>query len=229
MIAAPARSGAMGIDLDTALFAADVARLVALEAPAPRISFVVRYLGDLSSDEAATITGGGLALMAVTHPRTGALSQALGQQDGMDAVAHARAASIPNGTTVWLDLESWTGTDDDAIGYVNSWAALVQAAGFIPGLYVGWASSPLASAQLYALGAHAYWRSCSEVPDVAECGYQMLQLVPGDQQLAGLEVDLDVIQKDFRGRVPTWAIASSREAPTSPGRKSSSSMQAVRP
>lgn len=227
MIAAPLAQGVTGVDLDTLLTVSSCSALLALDRPNPRIAFVVRYLGDspgdLTVEEASTITSSGLALLAVTHPRCEELTAALGSQDGAAAAARARAVGYPQGAHVFLDLEEWTG---DAMGYVDSWASLVRAAGFIPALYVGFAVSPLTPTELYSLGVDAYWHSVSDVPDVAIAGFVMYQLDAPDQELAGLEVDLNAVQRDRKGRLPV-AAWSTREAPTMPGRKSSSSSLAA--
>jgi hypothetical protein len=209
MIAKALACGAVGVDLDTALTAASCAALIMSDRPGPRISFVIRYLGDLTAAEGTVITDSGLALMAVSHPRGGELSADLGTTDGVNAVARAHNAALPLGIHLWLDLEAWSGEPANAIAYVDAWAANVSAAGYLPGLYVGQSSGPnLTPAQLYATAVEAYWHSISAVPDVATAGYMLVQLTPGDQILAGLEVDLDVVQRDRRGRLPIAATAS---------------------
>jgi hypothetical protein len=56
-----------------------------------------------------------------------------------------------------------------------------------------------------ALSFTRYWRSLSQVSNVDVRGYQMVQLFPDDQFVAGVEVDLDVIQSDYLGSRPRWA------------------------
>lgn len=220
MNAVDARPGAWGVDLDTPLDAAACQRLRAAGA-----SFAVRYLGDLTQAEAEIVTSSGLALMVVTHPRGGPVDADYGKLDGQHAVQRAQAAGIPTGATVFLDLEAWTG---DGAGYVNAWSAVVKAAGLIPGLYVGAAgATPLTGPELYALASERYWRSISRVAVPEPCEFCLLQLRPGDVTLAGLLVDIDVVERDLEGRVPTWVV-SSQDAPTMPGRKSSGSLPAVR-
>jgi hypothetical protein len=53
-----------------------------------------------------------------------------------------------------------------------------------------------------------YWRSFSAVENIEKRGYQMLQLFPGNQLVAGVPVDLDVVQSDYLGSRPVWAFAS---------------------
>ena len=171
-------------------------------------SFVVRYLGSLSSAELDNILNSGLALMPVSYSRAGGWvpSAALGTSDGLNMVKDLKALGLPTGITVWCDLEGMGGVANDTIIYAEAWGACVGAAGYIPGVYVG-AGIPLNSAQLYALNnIHAYWHSCSVVPDVNSCSYMMIQLNPPNQIVDGVEVDIDVIQHDHSGRFPVWAI-----------------------
>lgn len=191
--------GQIGVDLDSPLSALQCHALQA----ARGCSFAVRYLSELTAIEAEAISGAGWGLMGVTHPR-GTVSSTFGQADGVQAAAHARAVGLPTGVHLWLDLESWQG---DAIGYVNAWAAQVKQAGYLAGLYVGAAASPLTPDELWSLEVSAYWESCSIVPEVAHAGYMMEQLTPPDLVIAGTLVDLDVVRADRKGRLPVAAFA----------------------
>jgi len=191
-------TGGIGVDLDTVLTSPQCEMLFR-----GGVQFVIRYLGDLTQQEAETIVGSGLELMAVTHPRS-IVDVAYGQLDGDHSVQRAQWAGLPVGIHLWLDLEGWTG---DAIGYVNAWAARVQAAGFLAGLYVGATSDPLTPEQLRDLRVTAYWRSCSRVPEPEGVGFMMSQLRPGDLSRMGLLVDLDVVEHDYLGRTPVAAVA----------------------
>jgi len=192
--------GQIGVDLDSPLSAKQCHDLQT----ARGASFAVRYLSELTAIEGEAITGAGWGLMGVTHPR-GTLSDTFGQADGVTAASHARAVGLPEGIHLWLDLESWSG---DAIGYVNAWAAQVTSAGYLAGLYVGYADAPLTPDELYDLDVQAYWKSCSEVPEVAHASYMMIQLTPPDLVIAGTLVDLDVVQGDRKGRLPVAAFAA---------------------
>jgi hypothetical protein len=165
--------------------------------------FAVRYLGSLKGDEVSSILKAGLALMPVTYSRASGWTPTgeLGQEDGSSAVADAKAAGFPAGVTVWCDLEGCAGTVETTSAYVNAWAGVVRDAGFDPGLYVG-SGQALDGAQLYALAVDRYWRSFSQVPDPT-CGWSMIQLYK-TVTVAGTSVDVDVIQYDYRARLPNW-------------------------
>jgi hypothetical protein len=78
-----------------------------------------------------------------------------------------------------------------------------------PGVYVGaGVAPPLSESELFhSLPFQRYWRSFSAVNNVQARGYQLLQLYPGDQVIAGVQVDLDVVQTDYLGSRPCWAVA----------------------
>ncbi len=204
----PAPQGLMGFDCDFTLTQQDVASYVS-----QGYKFCIRYLtraapteqpGDLTNDEANTILAGGLALMAVQHVAASPWtpSQSLGAQYGDNAVACAKEVGLPPGMNIWLDLEGVAaGTDaQTVIDYCNAWAAQVAGAGYVPGLYVG-AGAILDSDELYwDLQFQHYWRSGSDVPDVAIRGYQLFQRIPP----GGSDIDQDATKTDSLGGTVLW-------------------------
>jgi hypothetical protein len=217
-----APAAAVGFDTDRKLTAKTAAAFVAAG-----FGFAVRYLsrsapgkpGDLSPDETQAILGAGLALMAVQHvaPAGWSPTQSLGQQYGLAAAENARAAGLPDGVCIWLDLE---GVADgararDVIAYCDAWCHVVSEAGYRPGLYVG-VDCGLNKGQLASIvRCERYWRSGSQTPDVGRYGYSMLQTIDGSLSVDGVPYDLNVIQADQRRRTPVWAVAS-RHAPPVP-------------
>ena len=177
--------GARGIDTVTTLTAESAAAL-----KADGFSFAVRYLGSIDASEVAAITGAGLLLSLVTYAD---------KWDGASTVAELKALGIPAGATIWLDVESVNEPAAMVIGKIDAWANAVNSAGYQPGLYVG-AAQPLTAAQLYALEVVRYWHSMSSVL-TPSCGFCQLQLYPA-VQVAGVSVDIDVIQQDYEGRLP---------------------------
>jgi hypothetical protein len=206
-IVQPAPSGAKGVDTITPFTAA-----LGAQFKAAGYSFVVRYLGAIASGEVNAILEAGLGLLAVGYSRRPGWqpTAAEGASDGAAAVLHAQQAGLPAGMSLYCDLEgpASTTTASDCVAYVNAWAKPIQAAGYVAGLYVGYAI-PLTPQQLYQdLLVTAYWRSCSQVQDVAVRGYQMIQQIPGNQTVLGIKVDIDVIQADKNGDTPHWVVAS---------------------
>ncbi len=163
---------------------------------------------DLTAAEAQTILAAGLSLMPVQHVNaTGWCPTAeLGTAHGQAAAADAQAVGLPAGVNVWLDLEGCgeAATAADVTAYCTCWYSEVDAAGFTPGLYVGWHPG-LDAQQLGALPFQHYWRSASDVPTVAR-GYQMLQSL--QQTVSGIQVDVDTTQDDAMSGQVQWLSPS---------------------
>jgi hypothetical protein len=190
-----AAPGLKGVDLVSTVTLAGARRL-----QEAGVGFVVRYLGLLTKAEMNGILGAGLGISFVTLSRSPGweASATIGKEDGDLAAIRAHNLEVPAGATIWCDFE---GADpkSDRMGYVNAWAREVAAAGFQPGLYVGYSDAPLSSEELYHLAVVRYWHSCSIVPPVAERGYCLVQSNPANVWLCGMQVDLDVTRNDEKG------------------------------
>jgi hypothetical protein len=197
VIATTARPFALGVDT-----------VVPLTPYAPALksagmSFAIRYLGSVSGEEVHAILAAGLAFMPVTYAKA---------YSGMGAINQLRMLSLPEGCTVWLDLEGETDAAPDIIAKINAWAGQIQAGGYEAGLYVG-AGCVLTSEELYGLKVTRYWDSCSREIDrngrsaAPKCDYCMVQLRPFNTNIGGVVVDVDVVQRDVLGRLPTWVTA----------------------
>ena len=208
-----ATPGAQAFDTDTVLTQAQAPALAA-QGYVCAIRYVSRTssnaAGDISASEAQTIIEAGLGLMLVQHcpPAYWTPTPAVGTQYGTAAAANASSVGYPRGATLWLDLENMRpGCGDQAIiAYVNSWCRAVAAARYLPGLYFS-ADCPLTSGQIYLdLIVTQYWRSLSaDTPAVAVRGPCMQQFVQYGQ-VAGIDIDRDVIMADALGGLPSWAI-----------------------
>jgi hypothetical protein len=208
-VAQAAFVGARGFDTIATIDATHAASLRAWG-----MQFAVRYLGSLTTEEVDVLLAAELAVMPVTYGvRHGTvLDASLGTNFGFSSLHHAQVAGLPQGVTVWLDLESCTGTAADVIEFVSSWTSPIIQGGYMPGLYVG-AGALLSSAELYALPVVRYWQSLSKETDargnLAEpnCGWTMIQLY-NSIVAGGVLVDVDVVQKDYRNRLPMWCVAA---------------------
>ena len=182
--------------------------------------FCVRYVRrqtfheqDLTAAEARVILDAGLAFMAVQHVESEDSWTAngdKGQANGSVAAKEATAIGIPSGTTVWCDLEgvAKTSSAEDVAAYCNAWHERVAAAGFVPGLYVGWHCG-LTPAQLYrSLRFTHYWAAynlnADEYPltrgvQMKQGAARALDRVPG----FSFEFDTDTILGDKLGGMPT--------------------------
>jgi hypothetical protein len=198
MVVQPAPFPALGFDCVTVL---DAGRASALKAAG--MKFCLRYLGSVTAAELATILAAGLMFMPVTFSRAPGWvpTQALGTADGQQDVEHLKAAGIPQGCTVWIDLEGAAGSAAAVAAWVNARAVVIRSAGYDVGLYVG-AGDVLNGQQLYALAnIDRYWKSLSDVPTPEPCGFSMLQLWK-TITVAGTEIDVDCIQYDYKDRLP---------------------------
>lgn len=183
--------------------------------------FIVRYVGrndgsknfvDLTQEEGQTIVDAGLGLGVVQHPLAAGWkpTRNMGASFGAAAAQLCGAAGVPEGATVWADLEgvAKSVTTQDVIDYCNAWHDEVAAVGYVPGVYIG-ANPGLTADQLYwDLRAKSYWRGGSSeaagVPlDIPHRGYQMTQRITGS---GDTEFDSDVIKTDnFDGAVQ-WCL-----------------------
>lgn len=205
--AAPA--GAMGFDVNHVLTADQ-----ALGFKNAGYSFCIRYVprtaalaaGNLTNAEALAILGAGLALMPVQHvslpgwsPNTN-----LGTMYGNFAATwSAQTIQLPKGMNVWCDLEGVAdGTAaQDVIAYCQAWYSAVHAAGYVPGIYVGYGTG-LTSDQLYNdISFQHYWRAYNG-PLVSTRGFQLLQKT--EKTLNGITFDPDVTQLDNEGGAALW-------------------------
>jgi Domain of unknown function (DUF1906) len=215
-IAGGAYAGAQCFDTDTVLTPIAAKALAALSYVCA-IRYVSRTtpnnIGDISAGELATIMEAGMALMLVQHcpPAYWTPSAALGAQYGTVAAANAASVGYPQGATLWLDLENMRPGCGDAaiIAYVNAWCRGASAAGFVPGLYFS-ADCPLTAEQIYLdLIVTQYWRSLSaDTPAVAVRGACVQQFLQSGQ-VAGIDIDRDVIMTDALGGLPSWAASAS--------------------
>ena len=207
----------------------DVNRPVAADAAAAFFArgyrFAIRYVRrkeqhsyDLSAKEARAILASGLALMLVQHVANAGWtpSARLGATYGNTAAREAARVGLPPGVTVWCDLEGVApgGPASVVIDFCNRWHSKVAAAGFVPGLYVGYGAR-LNADQLYrALRFTHYWRAYNLNADQTPStrGFQMMQRVSRDDDFVpGFEMQfqVDEIRADALGGLPTLLVPES--------------------
>lgn len=212
MIVKTATPGMSGFDVDQPLNTK-----TACQFEAAGYEFVIRYLprtsalvaGNLTRLEIAAILGSGLALGAVQHvPPSGWLpSGSLGKQYGAYAAEYATEIGLPKGMNIWLDLEGVEGGSAaiDVVDYCKSWYDPVLAAGYVPGIYVGW-NVILTPQQLYSeLPFKHYWRAYNG-PAVATRGFQLVQGT--HKSLNAIDYDPNTVQTDELGDLPIFLFPS---------------------
>lgn len=156
-------------------------------------SFRGGYIFDITPLELANQLTAGLSFFPICRAM---------QLDGPACAARLKELQIPLTVTVWCDVEGMGLEAPSVIARVNAWAAVIVAAGYEAGMYVG-AGCPLTARELSDLAVTRYWHSCSRAlcPDR---GYCMRQLRPDDVFVAGVKVDVDIVEPDYRGDLPTF-------------------------
>jgi hypothetical protein len=172
-----------------------------------------RHASALNIAEATTILDSGLGLMLVQYVESDTAwipTAGKGTRNGTVAAAEAQMLGMRWGVMVWCDLEGVkVGTPrQQVIDYCNRWHKAVGAAGYVPGLYVGYHSGLTASQLYLKLRFTHYWGAfnlnADQVPAVR--GVQMQQSVRRPQDaIAGVRLDyqVDRVSADRLGGLPT--------------------------
>lgn len=209
--------GSRGFDLNGPITAVMAQNFVAYG-----YAFAMRYVRrktkrdyDLSVAEVLTILNAGLALGIVQHVAAEGWTPkaSLGIEYGGVAAAECKLLGIPDGVTVWCDLEgiNIATPEQEVIEYCNMWYHEVHAAGYHPGLYVGWHAGLDAQPLYRKTKFKSYWSAYNLDRDKypAVRGVQMRQFVakPLDR-IPGITVDFDVniIHTDALGGTPTLLL-----------------------
>jgi glycoside hydrolase-like protein len=205
----PAPAGTLGFDVNQPLTAA-----TAQAFKNAGYNFCVRYIpriltmaaNNLTNAEARTILNASLALMAVQHasPSGWQPTTSLGTTYGNNAATYAsEIVGLPQGMILWCDLEDIPkGTDTkNIIAYCQAWYYAVHAAGYVPGIYIGF-NVWLTPAQLHDdISFQHYWQAYNGSL-VATRGFQLLQHT--HKTLNGIDFDPDVTQNDNLGDSALW-------------------------
>jgi hypothetical protein len=159
---------------------------------------------DVTAEEVQNFMTAGLGLMLYQRVRNpGWLPSAtMGQADAKIFLAKAAAAGYLAGGSAWDDLEGIGGNFMSTIAYEQAKSATLLTV-YPPGDYIGY-DVPLNSDELFHdLLAKCFWKSISNVPDVATRGYALSQ-VAENVTIAGVEVDISVSRADRLGGRAFW-------------------------
>ncbi len=178
--------------------------------------FVFRYVGrekmspsiDIDKVEGENILKAGLKLAIVQHcpPAPGIIPlKVTGDLWGKNAALFSQSVGIKAGTTVCLDLEdvniTYKDRQQDIIDFCNTWYDQVVKI-YQPCVYVGF-NTWLTGDQLYGkLKFQLYWKSFSNVPDIPNRGYSIVQ----KRQIIinGIALDPDEMYPDKKGNSPIF-------------------------
>jgi hypothetical protein len=177
-------------------------------------SFAIRTLETLSVEEVARLTTAGLGVAWYGAARVKDWSAATGSEDGARCAKRARdILGLPPETSGSCDMEGEVPGEAEAVAYANGWynAALLEGMAVeAPILYRGAGSGFIEPATLFhRIAFRRYWRSMSEVPNVAVRGDCMIQLFPPNRRIGGAIIDIDVVQSDYMEGAPSFAVAES--------------------
>jgi len=212
-----ATNGLKGLDVNRPIRASEAAALVE-----HGYEFAVRYVRrkdkhpyDLTAKEARAILAAGLGLMVVQHvaPEGWKPTAKLGSTYGNTAAAEAARIGVPPGVTVWCDLEGVTSSASAkaVMDFCNHWHSKVAAAGFVPGLYVGYGAGLDADQLYWSLRYTHYWGAynVAAIDGPTKRGFQMKQRVAtADDRVAGFDAEFQVddIHTDALGGLPTMLM-----------------------
>jgi hypothetical protein len=182
--------------------------------------FAVRYVrrakrhpSTLTASESRTLLNSGLGVMLVQYVESESSwtpTAAKGQRNGTIAATEADGLGFPWGITIWCDLEGIAaGTPSlRIIDYCNRWHEEVSAAGYVPGIYVGY-HARLSPLQLYrSLRFTHYWAAYNLNADQypAVRGVQMKQSQASASAIpsgVGISFQSDRVMSDVLGGQPT--------------------------
>jgi len=178
-------------------------------------AFAMRYVDlavgvtplTLDVDEVDAICRPDFSLRVCQFARSSGWSLATGRNDGVACVRNMMALSLPLEAGAVCDLEGSFASKGQCIDYAGAWWEAATSEGLdrdATDVYVG-AGVPLSGEELEDdLAFRGYMQSGSEVPDVARRGYRVRQVRPLDQTVAGIRVDWNVLQTDYKGSRPRW-------------------------
>jgi hypothetical protein len=204
--------GSLGFDCDQRLSLEQYQGMRALG-----FRFVMRYLGDLTSDEVDDALGADMMIGAIQHAHLSGwtVDAHPGAEDGRRAVRDANMAALPL-MPLWADLEepSPSTTTAQIAQWSAEWCAAVVHPGHEAEVYWG-AGMPGDAKQVYQLAFTGYWSSFSNVVVPWRCGFKMRQLYhfPKGECLvrdvfpqgapaivADVPIDVNVAFNDYLGR-----------------------------
>lgn len=161
---------------------------------------------DVTADELNWLTGEGLQVCLVQHPRYPNWQPKIhsGAADARAAAGYASAIGYPVGCHIFCDWEGPAPSTsvDDSFGFLLPWGNAITLAGYLAGLYVGY-GHVLDAAQLYGLHPYnSYWSDIAH-RQIAVRGCSIVQGNPF--VVGGVNFDSDTVRPDLLGDLPMVA------------------------
>ena len=219
-------SGARGVDSLSFSQAGTLAQAHILKASG--VDYFVGYLGEMTPARLGIVLAAGLAFMPVTRANRfdGAQAvlecQRLGLPKGCTVWLDLEGREIEDEDWTTASANDRERLASRLIEIINDWARAVAGAGHLPAIYVG-SPQPLTADELWKLAVVRYWKAYTRVYDrfgrthdePTKAGWCQLQLSHGEK-LGQLWppgnvpnktlVDVNAIQVDRLGRLPTWIV-----------------------
>jgi hypothetical protein len=172
-----------------------------------------RYLDNLTRQQIADAFTAGLAVGLLTSCRgTGWIPSApMGALDGQAASAKLDALGVMPGSSIDGDVEGQGGVAADLLAYLEARGKVCVSRKDIPSSYFGWSDAKqLATGQQLndVVDLHGYWACLSQCCPRPNCTWNLIQLNPGNEPIAGTLIDTNVVQPDARGRTPIFIAAA---------------------
>ncbi len=175
--------------------------------------FCIRYLSlngidknDLDTQEINDIINAGLKLCAVQHVLNSGWipTNELAKKFAYNAIQHAKTIGLPS-CNIFLDLEGIKPgiNQNDIINYANTWYDIINQNGYVPGIYVGYNTYLNGYELYYKLKFKNYWKSASNVPDITQRGYQIIQ-TSVNKVVNGIYIDEDICMPDKMNNIPLF-------------------------
>ena len=171
---------------------------------------------NLTTGELATLLDAGFCVSPVQYYSTNyesimkgkRFSRDYGAQMGDAAAENCRRLGMPQGITVWMDLEDCGDASPQmAYDYCDGFGERMVSHGYAPGLYYGsglgspGAGGYITGALLYSLPRYrAYWRAASAVPQIPNRGCTVVQSTEVKETVFGVRLDQDMICIDHKWR-----------------------------
>jgi hypothetical protein len=169
---------------------------------------IIAYLGgNLTPELIENCASENMGLVPVNFSRAAGWTPTanLGEIDAMASLRRLAMLGLPTvGLNDWCDLE---GCSSDPTEYCKAWCGveLGSTTGIVPASYGG-AEMMLTGRQWFLLPFRGYWHGDSRRVPEPDCGFQLIQLFPPNQHVAGAQVDYTIAQRDWEGRAPTWIV-----------------------
>ena len=209
--------GAVGIDCLTPITPAIAREIAAYVLPGTRtgITYVERYLENTTPSELAGLFEANLGVAFVGEGRVEGWDAASGVADANRELSRARLLGLPAGSSPLLsigcDLEGMSKCPpSDATAYSAGFGHAIARGGFAPEGYVG-DGVPLSPVELYHLPFVGYWRSLSNVQQVAIADYNKFQGFPTQTLLlpsVKFAADCNFVVRDKKLRLPTMVVGA---------------------